>query len=472
MQFIWVLLLGLVSGALGAEKPNVLFIFADDLAYESVGFMGNDEVKTPNLDKLAARGVIFNNAFNSGAWNGAICVASRAMLFTGKQVWNAQAADLKGMAKGEEFWPQVMAKGGYETYFAGKWHTGTKKLASDIFENTSHVRPGMPHPKDKSQYKRPFVKGEKDWSPFDQTQGGYWLGGKHWSEVLADDAGVFFEKVKGSEKPFFMSLCFNAPHDPRQAPERYQKMYPYDGVSVPKDFVATYPYNIGSNTVRDEQLAPFPRTPYSVQVNRSEYYAMITHMDEQIGKILAMLEKSGKAENTYIIFTADHGLACGHHGLLGKQNSYDHSVRVPWVIVGPKVPAGKKVDEMIYLQDAMATALDVAGVDKPNYVEFESVLPLIAGEGKGRDVVYNSYMYFQRMARDERYKLIAYPVIKKELLYDLKNDPMEMVDLSEDPKYAKELERMRGLLDVEMKRMNDPMDLKDPKSSYQAGIKR
>ena len=115
-------------------------------------------------------------------------------------------------------------------------------------------------------------------------------------------------------------------------------MYPVENITLPVPFLAEYPYkdSIGcGRSLRDEKLAPFPRTENAVKVNRREYYAIITHMDAQIGRILDGLEKSGMANNTYIVFSADHGLGCGHHGLLGKQNMYDHSIRVPWIIAGP-----------------------------------------------------------------------------------------------------------------------------------------
>jgi len=421
----------LVIGVFGAKKPNLLFIFADDLAYDCVGFMGNKEVKTPNLDKLSQRGTVFTHAYNSGAWNGAVCVASRTMLWTGRQVWRAEATALQKTVENEGFLPQVISNAGYETYFSGKWHVGSGDLTKSVFNHLgSLVTPGMPKTKDNTVYKRKFIKGVPDWDPTDKSQKGFWEGGKHWSEVLTDDSKEFFKKVALSDKPFFMSLCFNAPHDPRQAPKRFQEMYPYESVRVPKSFLPAYPYKIGSNRVRDEKLAPFPRTEYSVQVNRSEYYALITHMDEQIGKMLEMLEQTGKADNTYIIFTADHGLACGHHGLLGKQNQYEHSVRSPWLIVGPKIPAGKRIEDKIYLQDAMATILDLSGAKKPENYEFESVLPMIAGKSKGRDSIYGSYLWHQRMVINGQYKLIVYPGLKKELLFDLKLDPDEVKDLA------------------------------------------
>jgi arylsulfatase A-like enzyme len=166
-----------------------------------------------------------------------------------------------------------------------------------------------------------------------------------------------------------MYIAFNAPHDPRQSPKEYVDRYPLDRISMPRSFVPEYPFNeamASGRKLRDEKLAPFPRTEYSVKVNRQEYYAIITHMDDQIGRILDALEKSGQADNTYLFFSADHGLAVGRHGLMGKQNLFDHSVRVPLMLVGPGVPAGEKRDASVYLQDIMATSLELAGAERPS----------------------------------------------------------------------------------------------------------
>ncbi|GAA5496214.1 ulvan-active sulfatase [Rubritalea halochordaticola] len=460
--------LALLAGHAGAEeRPNILFIFADDLAYESVGFMGNEEVKTPNLDKLAQNGTVFTHAYNPGAWNGAICMASRAMMMTGKQLWKVHKEGPVPVIKEGKSFPQLLRNEGYDTYYTGKWHVGSNKDCKTAWGQTGHVLPGMlmMH-NQKKRYSRNFEPGKDNWSPTDKSWGGFWSkDGKHYSEIVADDA-VGKLKEKG-DKPFMMMVAFNAPHDPRQAPQKYQDMYPYSKIKVPADFVSENPYNLGVKKIRDELLAPYPRTPYSVQVNRSEYYALITHMDDQIGRILESLEQSGKADNTIIIFSADHGLACGHHGLLGKQNQYDHSVRVPWIITGAGIPKGKKIDSPIYLQDAAATCLDLGGVDKPEHVDFESVMPLVKGDSsKARKLVYNGYVNLQRMVRTDDYKLIVYPRAKQELLFDLKNDPMEMKNLAGDKKYAEVLKDMHAKLAEQMKAMGDPLDLENPDASY------
>ena len=156
-------------------------------------------------------------------------------------------------------------------------------------------------------------------------------------------------------------------------------------------------------------------------------------MDAQIGRILKHLESTGQAENTYIFFTADHGLSVGHHGLLGKQNLYDHSVRVPFIVTGPGIGAGEKNNSPIYLQDVMATSLEIAQSDIPEHVQFKSLLPMLKGKKGGLKTVYGAYVDFQRMAVSDQHKLLLFPKIKKAQLFDLEKDPEEMQDISSKP---------------------------------------
>lgn len=448
------------AAASPASKPNILFLFADDLSYEMVHAMGNERVITPNLDRLANSGMAFTHAYNMGSWSGAVCVASRTMLNTGRFVWRAQGIydQSEQERQAGRFWSEYLKAAGYETYLSGKWHV--KANPEKAFDHTAHIRAGMP--KDTPQgYNRP-IEGQPDpWSPSDPKFGGFWEGGQHWSEVLADDAIGFLQQADRSEKPFFMYLAFNASHDPRQSPREFLDLYPPETMPVPADFLAKYPYedDIGCGPgLRDEKLAPFPRTPYAIRVHRQEYHAITTHMDTQIGRILQALKAGGKADNTWIFFTADHGLAVGHHGLLGKQNQYDHSVRVPFFVVGPGVPQGERIDAAVYLQDVMPTTLELAGVPKPDHVEFQSVLPFVRGERTESlyPAVYGAYLKLQRMVTHEGWKLILYPTIGKTRLYDLRNDPAEMHDLSGDPAqqarqrrlFAKFLELQRATRDT------------------------
>ncbi|MCD6288680.1 MAG: sulfatase-like hydrolase/transferase [Candidatus Hydrogenedentes bacterium] len=439
--------MGRIVGGDNKNKPNILFIFADDQCFETIRALGNDEIETPNLDKLVRGGVTFTHAYNQGSWTGAVCIASRTMLNTGRFLWNAkkeQDENFKDMKKTGRFWGTLIKNAGYETYMTGKWHI-RKAPAENIFDHTKDIRPGMPK-QTKEGYDRPHEGQPDKWSPYDKSIGGYWEGGEHWSEVLVDDAKEFLAESSNSDKPFFMYLAFNAAHDPRQSPKEYVDKYPLGSVKVPKNFQHLYPNAdaIGCGpTLRDERLAPFPRTEYAVKVNRQEYYALITHMDVQIGRILDALKKSGKLDNTYIFFTADQGLAVGHHGLMGKQNMYDHSVRVPLMVCGPGIPKNKKIDTPVYLQDIMPSTLELAGVEKPADVQFKSLLPLIRGERKRNyDAVYGGYKELQRMVTMGGYKLIMYPNLKKCLLFNLKKDPLEMNNLAADAKYRPIIEKL------------------------------
>jgi arylsulfatase A-like enzyme len=447
----------------GGKKPDILFLFADDQTWAALHALGNREVETPNLDRLVRRGCTFTHAYNQGAWHGAVCVASRTMLATGAFLWHAKEREsrLKEEAAAGRLWPQLMAEAGYDTYFSGKWHV--KIDPAEIFDEVRHVRPGMPN-QTEAGYNRP-IEGEEDvWKPWDTQYGGFWKGGKHWSEALGDDGVACLEKAAQDPDPFFMYLAFNAPHDPRQSPKEYVEKYPLEDIAVPGNFLPEYPYKeaIGcGKDLRDERLAPFPRTPYAVKVHRQEYYAIITHMDAQIGRMLDALEASGRADNTYIFFTADHGLAVGHHGLLGKQNMFEHSMRVPLIITGPDIPAGKRVDTPVYLQDIMPSALELAGAHRPDSVEFKSLLPLLRGERTEQyPAIYGAYMNRQRMAAQDGYKLIYYPACDVTLLFNLREDPLEMKNLAEDPAYDAVKKRLTAALKGLQQQTGDTLELK------------
>ena len=446
-----------------AEKPNILFLFADDQCFETIRALEHTDIETPNLDRLVHGGTTFTHAYNMGSWSGAVCVASRTMLNTGRFIWSANKVYNKTEQEREagRFWSEHMKAAGYKTYFTGKWHV--RANAEKAFDVARDVRGGMPNQTPEG-YDRPLPDQADPWSPYDPKFEGFWKGGKHWSEVVGDHGVDFIEDAKKDVRPFFMYLAFNAPHDPRQAPKEYVDRYPLDRIKIPDNFMSEYPYkdDIGcSAKLRDEKLGPFPRTEHAVKVHRQEYYAIITHMDEQIGRILDALNASGQADNTYVFFTADHGLAVGHHGLFGKQNLYDHSTRVPFMAVGPGIKSNAKISAPIYLQDIMATSLDLAGVEKPDHVDFHSIMPLLTGTTTASPYgsVYGAYLGLQRSIVMNERKLILYPKISKARLYNLKNDPLEMNDLAGKPKQQRLMKRMyRQLLSMQ-RSLGDSLDL-------------
>jgi choline-sulfatase len=345
----------------------------------------------------------------------------------------------------------------------GKWHV--RANAENCFDVTRNIRGGMPN-QTRAGYNRP-IPGEPDpWDPSDPKFEGFWKGGKHWSEVVADDALHFLSQAKkhSDKNPYFAYIAFNAPHDPRQAPKAYIDKYPLKRIKIPSNFLPMYPHKdkiACSHNLRDEKLGPMPRTEHSVKVHRQEYYAIITHMDEQIGKILNGLKKSGLEESTYIFFSADHGLAVGHHGLFGKQNLYEHSTRVPFIIKGPDIPRGKVVSAPIYLQDVMATSLAIAEIEKPKHVEFNNILPLARGETKKSpyNEIYGAYLNVQRSITKNNIKLIVYPNVPLIRVFDISKDPDEKNDIASTGKGQKLKLRLFPLLLKLQKQMGDQLDI-------------
>ena len=448
------------------EQPNILFLFADDLTYEAIRAFGHTDIDTPNIDRLVGSGTTFSHAYNMGSWSGAVCVASRTMLITGRSVWDANGV-YKTTDKEREagvLWPQLLSQAGYRTFMTGKWHIRTD--AEKCFDVARHVRPGMPNSVE-SAYNRPPAQGKDPWSPTDTSLGGFWEGGRHWSAVTADDAIEFLGVAKNEERPAFFYVAFNAPHDPRQSPQEFLDRYPLERIAIPQPFLPEYPYaeEIGAGKrLRDERLAPFPRTEQAVAVHRREYYAIMTHLDAQIGRILKALDASGKADNTWIFFTADHGLSVGHHGLVGKQNQYDHSIRVPFVVVGPGVPKGVTDTAPIYLQDVMPTTLELAGARKPEHVFFKSLLSRLGqtkpdASSKPYASIYGSYLELQRSITHDGWKLIIYPDAKVLRLYHVQDDPHEMVDLAGQPEYADQMIELFDRFVALQQDLQDPVDV-------------
>ncbi len=471
------------------KKPNFIFLFADDLSYNALGYLGNSVVQTPHINRLAKMGISFTNTYNMGGWNGAICVASRSMIISGLSIWDAHKAaknwsDSDSVAV-DQTWPKLLEKNGYQTFMTGKWHVN---LAVDsVFQRVGTERPGMPGDqrmetpfqeiqeayrlgKDTNAlfpigYARPIDENDQSWSPSDSIHGGFWEGGTHWSEVVRDDAFAFLEEAQEKADPFFMYLSFNAPHDPRQAPKEYVDLYPLEDIDLPSNFLEEYPYkdDIGNDLLlRDESLAPFPRTPHAVRTHIQEYYAIISHLDTQIGLILDKLEQSGFMDNTYIFFTADHGLSVGSHGLLGKQSMYDHSVRVPFIMAGPGIQGGQSAPQDIYLQDVMPTTLELANIEIPNHVFFHSLMDIVNQEnieGHYDDGIYGAYRHLQRMIQKDSYKLIVYPNIQKTLLFDLAQDPYERNDLSTLESFKPKIESLINDLTSLQIQLNDTVNL-------------
>jgi choline-sulfatase len=414
-------------------RPNFLFLIADDLTYRGIHALGGDEIQTPHLDRLVKRGCSFTHCFHQGSWSGAVCVPSRTMLNTGLTAFRAQRR-----AEDTPLWCETLGAAGYDTSIIGKWHLSDANLRRS-FKEKGPVSPGM-FESGPAAYHRPSPGNT--WTPWDRSLQGQWLHTAQWqmapkddikhsAQIWAEGAADYLLKRLGKTAPFFLYVGFNSPHDPRQAPKEYVDRYPPERIRIPPNYLPDHPFDQGDREIRDEILAPFPRTREAVQLHRSEYYAHTTYMDAQIGRILDGLEKSGQAGNTYVIFTADHGLAVGQHGLMGKQNLYDHSVRVPLVISGPDVPRGRRVSHMVYQHSLFATTCKLASVEVPKSVEFPALVDLLgSGGGPKHDAMFCYYRQFQRSVRTTDHKLIVYPQAGVTQLFDLKRDPWEIDNLA------------------------------------------
>jgi arylsulfatase A-like enzyme len=285
-------------------------------------------------------------------------------------------------------------------------------------------------------------------------------GEKFSSELFADAAIEFLNSHDGG-KPFFAYVAFTTPHDPRMPPTAHREMYYRDLPPLPGNFLPQHPFDNGMmKGGRDENLAPWPRTEAVIRDQLAEYYGSITHMDEQIGRILEALKQTGQADDTILIYAADQGLAVGSHGLLGKQSVYEHSMRCPLIVVGPGIPAGGSTKAFSYLLDVFPTLCDLTGIRAPADLEGESLRPLWEGKkDRVRDSVFLPFINIQRAVRDERWKLICYPKIGHMQLFDLQSDPLEKTNLIDREECAEHVQRLRKLMGEWQAKVGDTLEL-------------
>ena len=427
-----------------SSQPNILFMIADDHRWDAIGGMGDPTVKTPTLDSLMARGTTFRQTHIMGSLVGAVCVPSRAAVLTSANLFRS---GMQHINRDLAVWPQVMREAGYHTFATGKWHNDRETFTNSFADGAKIFFGGM--------------SSHLDVPVFDYDASGAYpdsakYSGEKFSTELFADSAVQFLQGYDADNPFFLYLSFTSPHDPRTPPAEYAAMYPPEEIPVPENFLPEHPFDNGEMRIRDEVLAPFPRTPEIVQQHIADYYGMITHMDAEMGRVLSTLEATGHLNNTIIIYTADHGLAVGQHGLLGKQNLYSHSIRVPSIFAGPGVPEGITVDALTYLYDVFPTVCDLTGVECPDTTEGRSLVPLMEGcVDRVRATVFAAYRDIQRIIRDGRWKLIRYYVSEETgkgtdciQFFDLAQDPWETTNLADLPEHA---DRIRSLAaDMEM----------------------
>jgi arylsulfatase A-like enzyme len=444
------LVLSAAVSARGQNRPNILFLFADDQRADTIGAWGNEHIRTPNLDRLVREGFSFRRNYCLGSNSGAVCVPSRAMLNSGRAYFRVPA-DLAGVPLLSE----VLRQAGYATFATGKWHNGEESFLR-AFDRAKTVFFGGMADHTKVPVRDLAEPGKLS---------GERVGEGFSSEIFADAAIDFLTNYQG-EQPFYAYVAFTAPHDPRQPPLSYRQMYYRNPPPLPNNFLPQHPFDNGALIGRDENLAPWPRPRAMIQDQLSEYYAMITHLDTQIGRILGALEKSGRAANTVIVYAADHGLAIGSHGLLGKQSIYEHSMRAPLIFVGPAIPQGQSSEAFTYLLDVFPTLCKLAGAEPPGGLDGYDLSPLWRGQKRAvRGSLFLAYQDLMRAVLDGGWKLIRYPQLNYTQLFDLENDPQEMRNLAADPNERSRVASLMTLLGDWQQRFGDtqPLRVEDPR---------
>ncbi|HEY3322862.1 MAG TPA: sulfatase-like hydrolase/transferase [Planctomycetota bacterium] len=397
-----------------AQRLNIVFFLADDLRPDCLGVLGHPIVKTPNIDKLVERGFIFRNAYVLGSHSGAVCLPSRTMIQTGQSYLRA-APTTPTLA-------QTIKATGFASLRSGKHNNGPKKLDDG----------------------------------FDQNLDGKDAAGN------ADNIIRFIHENAG-KKPLFIYMASHEPHDPQFATDEFYRMYKAENIPLPVNFLPFHPFDNGEMTVRDEKTLPWPRTEESVTGKLARYYASTSYWDTHVGRVIDALKKAGQFDNTVFVVAGDNGLSLGEHGLLGKQNVYEFGgMHVPLIFAGPGIPKGE-TQSFAYLMDVYPTLCELTGVSVPPGLDAKSLAPVISGKSpKVRDYCFTAYKDCQRAIRDERWKLIRYPLIDKTQLFDLQADPHEMNDLSGKPEQAGRINEMMELLKKHQHQFSDNAPLQVP----------
>ena len=438
-------------------RPNILLMIADDHRFSAIHSLGIEAVATPTLDRLMADGATFTQAHIMGSTSGAVCMPSRGMLMTGRSLF-ATPDPLPGDSP---LLPELLWQNGYTTFSSGKWHNRRQSFVRCFSASGRTFFGGM-----SDQYAVPV----HDFDPAGvyDPQTAYIAEGFS-TTLFTDDIIDFLNARQPGDAPFFAYVAYTSPHDPRTPPPPYDRMYPPHEIELPPNFMSEHPFDLGVGGIRDEMLAGYPRTEAEARQHTADYYGMISHMDAEIGRILQALDDKNLRGDTIVIYTSDHGLGVGQHGLMGKQNLYDHSMRIPLIMRGPGIPAGRQSEALVYLFDLFPTVCQRAGIPLPKSNEGHSLNPLLNGlTDMHHRSIFSAYQGVfghpqdkpcQRSVKDERYKLIQ-SILNGAVtwqLFDLQADPWETENLIEEQECNNVFQRLRQSLRGWQERVNDPL---------------
>ena len=474
----------LQTSAQAAKRPNILFIIADDQSpFDFKAYDPSSPLHAPAIGTMASKGMTLDGAYHMGSMSGAVCSPSRTMVMSGRTLWHLPRRGRKhlkreeGVTKGEDVLnntiPAVFNRAGYDTMRTCK-NGNSYNSANELFtvREDATKRGGTPE------------------------TGSEW----HGDRVINYLNG---RERANEDDPFFIYFGFSHPHDVRDGtPEllkkygavnhRDKKSLPPANPQAPKlplNWLPKHPFHHGHPGLRDEVSVSGVwenRDERTIRNEIGRQLACAENIDRQVARVLKKLKDMGELENTYVFYTADHGMAIGRHGLQGKQNPYEHTWRVPFFAMGPGIKAGSRAPGNVYLLDVLATFCDLTGIQIPETCEGISFKPVLMGKkDRVRDVLYGAYCGGtkpgMRSVRKDDWKLIKYDVldgkVRETQLFNLKDNPHEFLaeshqakikalsgaqpkkgqrNLANDPKHAAKLKEMEALLLSEMKRLDDP----------------
>jgi arylsulfatase A-like enzyme len=431
------------------KRPNIIFLLTDDQRWDAMGVMGNNIIKTPNMDELANNGVLFTNTHVTTS----ICCCSRASILSGQYVSRHGINGFRTPFSTEAIkntYPLLLKENGYSIGFIGKYGVGNPNDFPDSLYN----------------YWACDAKHQPNYENEDEN--GNFI---HYTDIVNNRITEFLTNF-GKDKPFCLSVSFKAPHcedgDPRQFiyAERYKDLYADVEIPLPETADSSF-YNffpeefrnpvfngeIQQNEARKRWDIRFPDKEKHQESVRS-YYRLITGVDHVIGDLRKKLEEIGEADNTIILFMGDNGFYLGEHGLAGKWFAHQESVKVPFFIYDPRAESnqiGKKVDEFVLNIDVAPTILELVGIEVPHGMQGINALSLLLKDApKREEFFYEHNLDIPTIPNSEaviskNFKYIKYVDLSTpfEELYDLKNDPFEKVNQVDNPAYQKVLNEQR-----------------------------
>jgi choline-sulfatase len=440
-----------------SRKPNILLIMTDQHRGDCVGADGHPAIITPNLDRIAHEGVLFRRAYSSTP----SCTPARAGLLSGLSPWNHGMLGYGRVGEGYPVEkPQALRDAGYHTFAVGKMHWHPQRSMHGFHQILLDESSRQESPEFRSDYRCWFFS-EAPNLQYDATGIGwndyrakpYVLSERlHPTRWTGEVAARYLENYDRPE-PFFVKVSFARPHSPYDAPQRFFDLY--KDADIPKAVVGDWAEKYAPRSGKSNSIWHGDMGAEQVRYSRQGYYGNITFIDEEVGRILAALEKTGRYDDTLIVFTADHGDMTGDHHMWRKTYAYEASARIPMLMRWPTgliaAERGQIRSEPVELRDVLPTFLDAARAPGRDLTDGMSLLELVSGQTDGwreyidleHDVCYSKENHWNALT-DGHFKYIYFAFDGSQQLFDLDSDPGELHDLSGDLAYRDELTKWRG----------------------------